>query len=173
MAIILRPLTLDDAPDVQTLAGAYEVALNTLLVPHPYPDGAAEEWIANAGPHTFAVDDGRLVGAAGLVMKGDEIAEVGYWIGVPYWNRGYASAAAREILRYGFEECELHRIFAGHFARNPASGKVMRKAGMTFEGTLRQHVKKWGEYLDVSYYGILREEWLSARGTAGGTAATG
>jgi [ribosomal protein S5]-alanine N-acetyltransferase len=173
MAITLRPLTLADAPDVQTLAGAYEVALNTLLVPHPYPDGAAEEWITNAGPHTFAIDDGQLVGAAGLVMKGDEIAEVGYWIGVPYWNRGYASEAAREILRYGFEECGLHRIFAGHFARNPASGKVMRKAGMTFEGTLRQHVKKWGEYLDVSYYGILREEWLSARGTAGGTAATG
>ena len=159
MSISLRPLTPADAPAVQTLAGAYEVALNTLLIPHPYPDGAAEEWIAKIDAYTFAIDDGQLVGVTGLVMKGDEIAELGYWIGVPFWNRGYGSEAARAIIRYGFEECGLHRIFAGHFTRNPASGKVMQKAGMTFEGTLRQHQKKWGEYLDVSFYGILREEW--------------
>lgn len=161
--LTLRPLTLADAPAVQTLAGAYEVALNTLLIPHPYPEGAAEEWISKNDPHTFAIDDGQLVGAIGLVMKGDEMAELGYWIGVPFWNRGYASEAAREMLRYGFEECGLHRIFAGHYARNPASGRVMQKAGMTFEGTLRHHVKKWGEFLDISFYGILRDEWLSSR----------
>ncbi len=160
MPITIRPLADDDAPAIQTLAGAYEVALNTLLIPHPYPEGAGEVWIADAGPHTFAIDDGsQLVGVTGLVMKGDEIAEIGYWIGTPYWNRGYASQAAREIIRYGFEQCGLHRIFAGHFTRNPASGKVMTNAGMTFEGTLRHHAKKWGEYLDVSFYGILREEW--------------
>jgi RimJ/RimL family protein N-acetyltransferase len=159
MPIALRPLTLADAPAVQTLAGAYEVALNTLLIPHPYPDGAAEEWISRSHPHTFVIDDGQLVGVTGLMLKGDEIAELGYWVGVPFWNRGYASEAARQIIRYGFEDCGLHRIFAGHYTRNPASGRVMQKAGMTFEGTLRQHTKKWGEYLDVSYYGILREEW--------------
>lgn len=72
MPITLRPLVAGDAPAVQALAGAYEVALNTLLVPHPYPDGAAEAWIADAGPHTFAIDDGsQLVGATGLMMKGD------------------------------------------------------------------------------------------------------
>ena len=162
--LTLRPLTLDDAPAVQTLAGAYEVALNTLFVPHPYPDGAAEEWISKNDPHTFAIDDGQLAGVIGLVMKGDDIAEIGYWIGVPFWNRGYASEAAREVVRYGFEECGLQRIFAGHFSRNPASGRVLQKAGMTYEGTLRRHQKKWNEYLDLVYYGILREEWLAARG---------
>lgn len=162
--LTLRPFTLEDAPAVQTLAGVYEVALNTLMVPHPYPDGAAEAWIAMEEPHRFAIDDGQLVGAIGLMMKGDEIAEIGYWIGMPFWKRGYASEAAREVIRYGFEECGLHRIFAGHFARNPASGRVLAKAGMTFEGTLRQHQKKWGEYLDVCFYGILRDEFLSGRG---------
>ena len=161
--LTLRPLTLDDAPAVQTLAGAYEVALNTLLVPHPYPDGAAEEWISQNHPHIFAIDDGQLVGTIGLMMKGDELAELGYWIGVPFWNRGYASEAASEMLRYGFEECGLHRIFAAHFARNPSSGRVLQKIGMRFEGTLRQHVKKWGEHLDVHHYGILREDWLNTR----------
>ena len=174
MSLIIRPLALTDAPAIQNLAGAYEVALNTLMIPHPYPEGAAEQWIQNAGEHTFAIDvDGQFVGATGLKMSEDELAEVGYWVGVPYWGRGYASQAARQIIRYGFEERGLQRIFAAHFARNPASGKVLANAGMTFEGTLRRHVKKWGEYLDVHFYGILRDEWLSARGTEGRTAERG
>ena len=164
--LTLRPFTLDDAPAVQRLCGAYEVALNTLMIPHPYPDGAAEEWISRHGEdyeqnriHHFAIDDGELAGAMGLVMKGDGIAEIGYWIGVPFWGRGYASEAAREVLRYGFEDCNLHRIFAGYFTRNPASGRVMEKAGMKYEGTLRHHALKWGEYVDVAFYGILRDEF--------------
>ena len=164
--LTLRPFTLNDAPAVQRLCGAYEVALNTLLIPHPYPDGAAEQWIGRHAEeyaenriHNFAIDDGQLVGAIGLVMKGDAIAELGYWVGVPFWNRGYASEAARAMLRYGFGGCSLHRVFAGHFTRNPASGKVMQKIGMKYEGTLRQHACKWEEYLDVACYGILRDEF--------------
>jgi ribosomal-protein-alanine N-acetyltransferase len=159
--LTLRPLVLADAPAVQQLAGAYEVALNTLLIPHPYPDGAAEEWISNAGPHTFAIDDGQLVGCMGLVIKANAIGEIGYWVGVPFWGRGYATEAGREVLRYGFEECGLQRICAGHFARNPASGRVLQKMGMQYEGTLRRHEMKWGEYQDLVFYGILAEEFLS------------
>ena len=164
--LTLRPFTLDDAPAVQRLASDYDVALNTLLIPHPYPDGAAEAWIAMHQAdfdenriHHFAVDAGELTGAIGLVMKSDGIAEIGYWIGVPYWRRGYASEAAIEVVRYGFEEVGLQRIFAAHFTRNPASGRVLQKAGMQCEGTLRRHQLKWGEPLDITFYGILREEW--------------
>lgn len=168
--LTLRRFTMDDAPAVERLCGEYDIALNTLLIPHPYPEGAAAQWIAKHEEdfrenriHNFALDDGQVAGAMGLVMKGDRIAEIGYWIGKPFWGRGYATEAAKEMLRYGFEDCDLHRIFAGHFTRNPASGKVMQHIGMTYEGTLRQHQLKWGEYLDVAYYGILREEWLSTR----------
>ena len=164
--LVLRPFTLDDAPAVQQLAGAYEVALNTLMIPHPYPEGAAAQWI---GMHQadwdedrlvhFAIDDGQVAGAMGLVLKGDGIAEIGYWIGVPFWGRGYASEAALEVMRYGFEELGLHRIFAQHFTRNPASGRVLQKIGMVYEGLLRHHLKKWDEYVDVTCYGALREEW--------------
>lgn len=164
--LTLRPFTLADAPALQQLASAYEVALNTLMVPHPYPDGAAECWI---GTHqtefeedraiNFAIDDGQLTGAIGLIFKSDGLGEIGYWIGVPFWGRGYASEAVREVVRFGFEERNLHRIFAQHFTRNPASGKVLQKAGMTYEGTLREHLKKWDEYLDLACYGILRSEW--------------
>jgi ribosomal-protein-alanine N-acetyltransferase len=164
--LTLRPFTLDDAPEVQRHCSAREVALNTLMIPHPYPQGGAEEWIAKHAEdfemnriHHFALDDGALVGAMGLMMKGNGIAEIGYWIGVPFWGRGYATEAAREVLRYGFEDCGLHRIFAGYFTRNAASGRVMEKIGMKYEGTLRHHECKWGEYVDVAFYGILRDEF--------------
>ena len=166
--LTLRQFTLDDASDVQRLCGAYEVALNTLVIPHPYPDGAAEEWIskhqddfdANRVIH-FALDDGQLVGAMGLVMKDEGIAEIGYWIGVPFWGRGYATEAAAEVIRYGFEERGLLRIFAMHYSRNPASGRVLQKIGMKHEGTLRRHLKKWDEYVDLVCYGMLREDWAA------------
>lgn len=167
--LTLRPFEDRDAADVQRLAGEYEIALNTLTVPHPYPDGAAERWIdfqreelEKGALHNFAIDDGQLAGSMGLMMKGDGIAEIGYWIGKPFWGRGYASEAAAELIRYGFEECGLHRIFAGYFSRNPASGRILEKLGMQYEGTLRHHICKWGEYLDVVYYGLLRDEWRSS-----------
>ena len=52
----------------------------------------------------------------------------------------------------------MRRVFAAHFARNPASGRVMQKAGMTYEGCPRQHVKKWGAFKDMMYYGIIRKD---------------
>jgi [ribosomal protein S5]-alanine N-acetyltransferase len=165
--LTLRPFTLDDAPAVQRLASAREVALNTLMVPHPYPEGAAEAWIGTHQDHFdrdrivhFALDDGEVIGAMALILKPDQdMGEIGYWTGVPFWNRGYTSEAAAEVVRYAFEERGLNRVFAAHFARNPASGKVLQKLGMQYEGTLRAHEKKWGEYMDVVFYGILREEW--------------
>jgi RimJ/RimL family protein N-acetyltransferase len=156
---------MEDAPRVQQLAGAREVALNTLSVPHPYPDGAAEEWIGSQaakladGVLTLAIDDGDLAGTIGLTRKDHNRAELGYWIGVPYWGRGYATEAAEAMVRYGFEVLELNRIYAAYFARNAASGRVMQKIGMKHEGTLRQHHRKWDEYVDLEFYGILRSEW--------------
>lgn len=165
--LTLRPFARSDAADVQRLAGEYEVALNTLFIPHPYPDGAAEDWIATHESdfeenrvHHFALDaDGVLIGSMGLVMKGDGLAEIGYWVGKPYWGQGYATEAGREVVRYGFEECGLQRIFAAHYVRNPASGRVLQKLGMQYEGTLRRHQAKWGVLIDIAFYGLLRDEW--------------
>lgn len=167
--LTLRPFTLEDAPRVQLLAGAREVALNTLSIPHPFPEGAAAAWIskhaADPDGYAFALDDGELAGAIGLhLRRDDDAAELGYWIGVPYWGRGYATEAASEVVRFGFEELRLNRIFAGYFRRNPASGAVLRKLGMTCEGTLRQHHRKWGEYVDVEMWSVLRREWEPERG---------
>jgi RimJ/RimL family protein N-acetyltransferase len=164
--LVLRPYAPGDASEVQRLAGAREIAANTLTVPHPYPDGAAETWI---GSHTSAWaartamtlavtlrDGGALIGAVGLALvMEDRRAELGYWIGVPWWNRGFATEASRAVLDFGFGTLGLHRIMARHLSRNPPSGRVMEKLGMTREGVLRHHVLKWGEFEDLVVYAVL------------------
>jgi len=165
--LLLRFFAPDDAPAVQRLAAAYEIAENTLLIPHPYPEGAAAAWIAShprsPNNHVFAItlhDGGDVAGAIGLEAQPERgRGEIGYWIGVPYWNRGYVTEAARAVIGWAFESLGLHRVFAYHFTRNPASGRVLQKIGMTHEGSLRQHEKKWDQFLDVEVYGILHSEW--------------
>jgi RimJ/RimL family protein N-acetyltransferase len=168
--LVLRPFEMSDATDVQRLAGEWAVADTTTNIPHPYPDGAAGQWISShAGRFerreilVLAVtlrESGELAGCISLALRdSDDRAELGYWMGVPYWNRGYCSEAARALVAYGFEQLGLQRIAAYHLVRNPASGRVMQKAGMTYEGTLRQHTKKWERYEDLAVYGILRSEY--------------
>ena len=172
--LLLRGFSPADAPRVQALAGSAEVASTTLTVPHPYEDGMAEAWIQG---HAAAWEAGKrlslaitteadgLIGAIGLsLVPAHRNAEVGYWIGVPYWNRGFATEAAGAVLAYGFGELGLHRIVGRYFARNPASGGVLRKLGMRHEGTLREHVWRWGRWEDLECYAILEGEWRGGEG---------
>jgi RimJ/RimL family protein N-acetyltransferase len=174
--LILRPFDLGDAAAVQRLAGDRAIADTTLLIPHPYQDGMAEEWISAHGPKfeagemaVFAVvlrETGELVGAVGLgINRRFDRAEMGYWVGKPYWRRGYCTEAAKAGMGFGFANYNLHRVFATHFVRNPASGRVMQKLGMTYEGTLRQHAKRWERFEDLKVYGVLRSEWEKACGS--------
>ncbi|MDT8436199.1 MAG: GNAT family N-acetyltransferase [Gemmatimonadota bacterium] len=170
----LRPFAPADAPRVRELAGAPEVAAQTLNIPHPYPEGAAETWIADHGPAfragegaVFAVTEanGTLVGAVGLRVDAQGgTAELGYWIGVPWWGRGYATEAARAVIDYGFRALSLQRIWARVLVRNPASVRVVEKAGLRHEGTLRKGLRKGNELLDHHVHAILREEWCDPQG---------
>lgn len=167
--LVLRPFRMSDVGRLVVLAGEREIALNTLNIPHPYERHHGEEWIgSHAGQYerresvTYAItlrEGGLLIGAVGLILdEPNEVAELGYWIGRDHWGQGYAAEAGRALVAWGFERLGLHRVHASHFPRNPASGAVLRKIGMRHEGTLRQHVKKWGEHLDLERYGILRAE---------------
>ena len=169
--LVLRPFTLEDAKVVQELAGDERIAATTLTIPHPYLDGMAEEWITaiqtsyeNGNGIIWAVtikETGKIAGAIGLQLKPVfNKAEIGYWIGVPFWNKGYASEATATVIKYGFEELMLNKMDAHYFATNPASGRVMVKNGMQQEGLLRKDIKKDGEYIDIVLYGILRDEYL-------------
>ena len=154
---------------MKRLAGDRAISDTTLEIPHPYEDGMAEQWISSRteqfalGKHiSLAITlraTGALIGTIGLGLRQeDDCGELGYWIGVPYWNQGYCTEAAQALIRYAFDDLGMHRVFAEHMVRNPGSGRVMQKAGMTYEGTLRQHVRKWDKYEDLAVYGILRSD---------------
>lgn len=164
----LRPFVLEDAQRVRSLAGEFEVADTTLTIPHPYPDGAAEEWIGTHRPAwqagrraIFAITEGDVViGAIELhgIDGGQGRAELGFWVGLPFWNKGYCSEAARTIVGFAFRDLGLHRVQARHFVRNPASGRVLQKIGMREEGLFRGAEKRWGKYEDIVVYGVGAEE---------------
>lgn len=168
--LVLRPFVPDDAPALRRLAGATEIAATTLRIPHPYSEEEAQMWIAShpgmferAQGAVFAVVEAAghvLCGCAGLGCNAaNSSAELGYWIGVPFWNRGYATEAARRVLIFGFAYFRLHRIHASHFGSNPASGRVMEKIGMQYEGCRREHVFKEGRGFEDSVdYGLLASD---------------
>jgi [ribosomal protein S5]-alanine N-acetyltransferase len=84
---------------------------------------------------------------------------MGYWIGKQYWGHGYCTEAAGAVVKYGFDVLRLNRLYAIHFTRNPASGRVMQKISMKHEGHLRQDQKRWGKFEDLEIYGILKSEF--------------
>ena len=158
-----------DAPELQRLAGAREIAVTTLSIPHPYELDHAVAWIeqqrreaARHRGYSFAVrlTNRTLIGTVGLrdIDPEHSQAELGFWIGHQWWGNGYAREAAAEVIRFGFESLALNRIFAHHMLRNPASGQVLQAVGMRREGILRQRVQKWGVYEDVVLYATLRDE---------------
>lgn len=165
----LRAFTPADAGALHAHLQDERIARNTLTIPHPYPDGAADAFIALLGPSwgdgkrgTWAVTEregGALVGAMGLVfVHAHHRAELGYWIAVDRWGRGYASEAASRVIAFGFDVLGLHRIEAHHYPENPGSGRVLQKVGMTHEGFHRAVVWRNGTPKDNVSYAILRTD---------------
>ncbi|MBE9525229.1 MAG: GNAT family N-acetyltransferase [Chloroflexi bacterium] len=168
--LILRPFNIEDAARVKELAGEWAIAETTGNIPHPYEEGIAETWISTHEATfesdqgvTFAVTrqfDGLLIGAIGLdINRTHHYAELGYWIGKPYWNQGYCTESSREVISFGFNKLKLNRIQACHMTKNPASARVMLKIGMHQEGILRKALYRFGIYNDYAIFSILLEEY--------------
>ena len=162
----LRPYTEADIPELLPLIGTRDVAATTLRIAHPYTEQDAKIFLELAkDPDKLWLaitlrSDGRQMGGIGLrVEKQHRHAELGYWLGVPFWGHGYATEAATAMVRYGFHTLALHRIFASHFKHNPTSGRILTKIGMQHEGCQREHLRKWDRFVDSELYGILRREW--------------
>jgi len=152
------------------MAGAREIADTTVSIPHPYDLDHALAWIGHQRRESvrgratnFAIRllaDSSLIGCASLRdIDGEHLqAELGFWVGRDWWGKGYAREAAAEVLRFGFEDLGLNRIYAHHMARNPAAGRVLLHIGMQREGLLRERVRKWGVYEDVTLYAMLQAD---------------
>lgn len=106
--------------------------------------------------------EGKIIGNISVVKidKKSEYADLGYCMGYDYWNKGLMTEAVKAVIDYLFEEVGVHRIGICHAVKNPASGKVAQKCGLTLEGTKREcHKAPTGEFFDISDYGILQSEW--------------
>ncbi|MDQ0229919.1 GNAT family N-acetyltransferase [Metabacillus malikii] len=166
--LLLRPFQLSDAERVQQLAGDKDVAKTTLNIPHPYPIEAAVNWI-NTHPRlreqnnvfpmaVILKETNELIGSMTIrIDKQHRKGELGYWIGKAYWGKGYATEAAEEIVRYGFEEHNVNKICGTAIASNTASCKVMEKLGMKQEGKLEKDLFINGEFVDVAVFGRIKE----------------
>ena len=171
--LILRSLNQADAEKIEELAGDYDVAKTTLNIPHPYPKGSAKSFIEHSLQvvekgelYTYAIvkkKTERLIGIIHInLTPAHERGELGYWIGKPYWGKGYGTEAARAIISFGFETLDLNKIHATAMTSNPGSWRIMEKLGMAHEGTLKQHMVRWEKYFDVAYYGILKGDYRTS-----------
>ena len=166
----LRELAAADIPEIVALLAEPAIAEMTLNIPHPYHEPDAVYWLNSAyqgfqnnEQYVFAVEQratGAFMGGIGLtLLPRFDRAEVGYWLGRPFWGQGFATEALRALLHFGFDALALHKIVATHLAKNPASGRVMQKAGMRWEAALPQHVKRDGQYHDLVQYQLLRTDY--------------
>lgn len=134
--------------------------------PYPYHIQDAEEFIERCRKEepqrTFAIEyEEKCIGSIGLVLQSDiyrKSAEIGYFIGEPYWGKGIASKAVEVVLKYGFEQLDLIRIFCGIFDFNKASMRVVEKCGFELESIARKAIIKNGKIHDEYRYVKLREE---------------
>lgn len=132
--LVLRALARSDAADMARLAGDWDVARMTARIPYPYSETLAVQWMETLEPgeHVRAVMlDGVLIGAVGYMPQPDGSAEIGYWIGKPWWGQGYATEAARALVHYCFAAAGYNRLTCAHFVDNIASGRVIEKLGFS------------------------------------------
>ncbi|MDP9454879.1 MAG: GNAT family N-acetyltransferase [Actinomycetota bacterium] len=169
--LLLRALTPDDAAAIFAYASDPEVARYMVWEAHRsmedteafldltmshYESGDAPDW------GMVYKGDGRLVGTCGFVAweRGHARAEAGYVLHRGYWGMGLTSEALRAMISFGFERMDLNRIEARCIAENSASARVMEKAGMSYEGTMRGREFLKGEYRDMKLYAILKDDPL-------------
>ncbi len=163
----IRPFQPNDRESLVRHANNWRVARNMRdLFPHPYTLVEADKWLtisSQQNPVTkFAIAvDGEAVGGIGLTLQEDvyrRSAEIGYWLGESFWGQGIVTAAVRALTHFAFDKFDLTRIFANVFAWNPASGRVLKKAGYLREGVMRQSVFKEGQMIDAFLYAITRDQ---------------
>jgi RimJ/RimL family protein N-acetyltransferase len=168
----LRLLEATDALPMYELLQEAQISQNVLNIPHPYPMEKAESFIASAQEaniegvqYSWAIltqEAETFVGVISLVINWQHWrGALGYWVGKPYWSLGYMSEAVQRAIAFGFQDLELNRIHAECFVENIGSARVMEKAGMRRDGTLREYVfqEATGRFRDLHHYSILKSEY--------------
>jgi ribosomal-protein-alanine N-acetyltransferase len=143
--LILRPPRPSDIHAITVWLSDFDVAKMTSRVPYPYSEADAEDFLALAAEHRFAIQrksDGMFLGMTGL--RPEDGYEFGYWLGKPFWGQGFATEAAHRLVSFAFEALGLQTVHAGWFADNPASGHVLAKLGARHNGSRMRECRARG-----------------------------
>lgn len=170
--LLLDSPTIDDMDRfIIEINSTEDYSKNLFNISYPFTTEQAESWFKtcqkgniNSESIRFAIREkevGKLIGIIGIhIDKEHKKAQLGYWLGKSFWGKGYISEVLKEVIKFGFEELQLNKIFATHFLFNPASGKAMQNAGMKYESLQVQEYLHNGQFLDVKRYYILKEDYL-------------
>lgn len=170
VAFTLRPWAIEDLSSLVKYANNWQVAKNmTDKFPHPYTETDGQSFVdfatADSPIHLFAIDiDGEAVGGIGVHPQTDihrKNAELGYWLGEPFWGQGIVRAAIKRVVDFAFETYDVDRVFARPFGTNAASQKVLEANGFTLEARFDRTLYKNGEYVDELIYALRRQDWIN------------
>ncbi|HTP92121.1 MAG TPA: GNAT family N-acetyltransferase [Xanthobacteraceae bacterium] len=165
--LMLRALQRSDVKAIARLANDLRIARNTLRIPHPYGVADAEQFVAavnrQSGEATFAITrDGKLIGCCGVDPR-DGGAEIGYWLGTPYWGLGYATEAARAVIDHAFGDLGCDSLQAGARVSNPASRRVLEKCGFQWTGVALYRIRAINSSAPIDRFRLDRGLWASLK----------
>ena len=168
--LILRAPRLEDAKVLAALANDKRIAENTRRIPHPYKRSDADDFISAVnvpGPDgevafLITLRDGPVVGACGIAMQ-DGAPDVGYWLGVKYWSKGYATEATRAVIDYAFTELGHDSLSAGARVTNPASRRILEKCGFQWTGVGLCRIRAIHSSAPIDRFRLDRGLWLSLK----------
>lgn len=167
--LILRAPRLEDAETIAALANDRRVAENTLRIPHPYALSDAESFIdhanAAAGEIVFLITThgARVLGACGVAKLDGEQPEIGYWLGVPFWGKGYATEAARAVIDHAFGDLGYDALVGGARVSNPASRRVLEKCAFQWTGVGLYRIRALASSAPVDRFRLDRRLWASLK----------
>jgi RimJ/RimL family protein N-acetyltransferase len=167
--LTLRAPCLEDAKTVAMLANDRRIAENTARIPHPYKHSDAESFIAaanaNNGEAVFLITlrDATVIGACGITALGDQ-PELGYWLGVPYWGKGYATEALHALIDYAFTDLAHEALQAGARVTNPASRRVLEKCGFQWTGVGLYRIRAISSSAPIDRFRLERGIWTALKG---------
>lgn len=176
--LLLRPfMPGDEGAIFGNWANDPEVCRHLAWLPHEniqYTREMLDSWLRRYGSDSYyhwgISLEGQLIGAISIVRwhEQNEEAELGYCLGRAYWSQGIMTEALQAVMRFLFETVGFHRIVLKHAAENPASGRVMQKAGLTYEGLhIQAHKRPDGSFSDMAQYAAINGQWQAGRRTNG------
>jgi RimJ/RimL family protein N-acetyltransferase len=172
--LTLRKPTLADVKTIAHLANDRRIAENTRRLPHPYHHDHAVAFVRaiadEPGEAAFLIESNhKPIGMVGINFREKDVPELGYWLGVEHWGRGFGTEAARAAIDFFFEESEAEQLYAGARVANPASRKILEKCGFQWSGVELHRFEALGSSTPVDSFRLARGVWSSLKNWASST----